>query len=191
MRLCSLELAETEPPIQRHSAIGVLCFETDWYLAGFRALNHAAQELRADALLLKERRDDKFMDLNLIAAVFNARVTAGDAVATDDFKQPWIPIVAEELILRLFFPHSILSYDNIIVGMMMHRAGKVRIYFKCGARGYVHNASGLHKAAERVGVQLPRARCTGLHQKTNDLAREAVNCNARLCEKYSAAPLEH
>lgn len=35
-------------------------------------------------------------------------------------------------------------------------------------------------AAERVGVQLPRARCSDFHQKTDDLAREAVNCNAML-----------
>jgi hypothetical protein len=34
--------------------------------------------------------------------------------------------------------------------------------------------------AERIGVQLPRARCSGFYQKTTDLAREAVNCNAGL-----------
>jgi hypothetical protein len=33
-------------------------------------------------------------------------------------------------------------------------------------------------AAERFGIQLPRARCTQSCQKPNDLAREAVNCNA-------------
>ena len=32
--------------------------------------------------------------------------------------------------------------------------------------------------AQRVGVQLPQARCSGFYQKTGDLAREAVNCNA-------------
>jgi hypothetical protein len=36
------------------------------------------------------------------------------------------------------------------------------------------------KAAERVGIQLPRARCTERVQKRHDLAREAVNCNAVL-----------
>ena len=35
-------------------------------------------------------------------------------------------------------------------------------------------------AAQRFGVQLPRARCIGRVQKTHDLAREAVNCNAGL-----------
>jgi hypothetical protein len=33
------------------------------------------------------------------------------------------------------------------------------------------------KAAERYGIQLPRARCLGFCQKTSNLAREAVNCN--------------
>ena len=33
-------------------------------------------------------------------------------------------------------------------------------------------------AAQRIGVQLPQARCSGIYQKTGDLAREAVNCNA-------------
>lgn len=32
-------------------------------------------------------------------------------------------------------------------------------------------------AAERPGVQLPRARCTAYLQNANDLAREAVSCN--------------
>jgi len=32
-------------------------------------------------------------------------------------------------------------------------------------------------AAQRLAVQLPRARCRGTVQNTNDLAREAVNCN--------------
>src|SRR5690349_8449067 len=32
-------------------------------------------------------------------------------------------------------------------------------------------------AAQRLALQLPRARCTRCFQKTNDLAREAVNCN--------------
>ena len=36
------------------------------------------------------------------------------------------------------------------------------------------------RAPQRVGIQLSRARCTELHQKANDLAREAVNCNAGL-----------
>jgi len=35
-------------------------------------------------------------------------------------------------------------------------------------------------AAERIGIQLPRARCMGSRQKPNDLAREAVCCNAVL-----------
>jgi len=34
--------------------------------------------------------------------------------------------------------------------------------------------------AERVGIQLPRARCIESHSKPNDLAREAVSCNAGL-----------
>src|SRR3954470_8777300 len=34
--------------------------------------------------------------------------------------------------------------------------------------------------AERVGVQLPRACCTGSRQNSHDLAREAVGCNAGL-----------
>jgi hypothetical protein len=40
-------------------------------------------------------------------------------------------------------------------------------------------------AAQRVGIQLPRARCTGSRQKTNDLAREAVNCNAGLGGRWT------
>jgi hypothetical protein len=36
----------------------------------------------------------------------------------------------------------------------------------------------LMSPAQRVGVQLPRARCIGSPQKSCDLAREAVNCNA-------------
>ena len=36
------------------------------------------------------------------------------------------------------------------------------------------------EAAQRIGVQLPQARCTSFYQKTHDLAREAVNCNAVL-----------
>jgi hypothetical protein len=36
------------------------------------------------------------------------------------------------------------------------------------------------RAAERLGVQLPRARDRGWLQKTNDLAREAVSWNAVL-----------
>src|SRR6266542_3819984 len=35
-------------------------------------------------------------------------------------------------------------------------------------------------AAQRIGIQLPRARCTRRIQKRYDLAREAVNCNAVL-----------
>jgi hypothetical protein len=35
-------------------------------------------------------------------------------------------------------------------------------------------------AAERIGIQLPRARRTGSPQNSHDLAREAVNCNAVL-----------
>jgi hypothetical protein len=35
-------------------------------------------------------------------------------------------------------------------------------------------------AAERFGIQLPRARCIERPQKKNDLAREAVSCNAGL-----------
>jgi hypothetical protein len=35
------------------------------------------------------------------------------------------------------------------------------------------------EAAERVGIQLPRARWV-MPSKTNDLAREAVSCNAVL-----------
>jgi hypothetical protein len=35
-------------------------------------------------------------------------------------------------------------------------------------------------AAQRLGVQLLRARCAGFSQKTGDRAREAVNCNAVL-----------
>ena len=38
----------------------------------------------------------------------------------------------------------------------------------------------MNEAAQRVGVQLPRARSSGFYQKTGDLAREAVNCNALL-----------
>jgi len=34
--------------------------------------------------------------------------------------------------------------------------------------------------AERLGIQLRQARGTGSHQKANDLAREAVSCNAGL-----------
>ncbi len=34
--------------------------------------------------------------------------------------------------------------------------------------------------AERLGVQLPPARCSDFYQKMGDLAREAVNCNAGL-----------
>jgi len=34
-------------------------------------------------------------------------------------------------------------------------------------------------AAQRLGIQLPRARLVA-HSKSNDLAREAVNCNAVL-----------
>src|SRR6266540_554575 len=37
-------------------------------------------------------------------------------------------------------------------------------------------------AAQRLGIQLPRARCTRRLQKRHDLAREAVNCNAVLLE---------
>lgn len=35
-------------------------------------------------------------------------------------------------------------------------------------------------ATQRLGVQLPRARCASFYQKTGDRAREAVNCNAWL-----------
>jgi hypothetical protein len=41
------------------------------------------------------------------------------------------------------------------------------------------------RRAQRLGVQLPRARCSGFSQKTGDLAREAVGWNgwlARLTE---------
>jgi hypothetical protein len=41
------------------------------------------------------------------------------------------------------------------------------------------------EAAQRVGIQLPRARCTGSRQNTNDLAREAVSCNAVLGRSLS------
>jgi len=41
-------------------------------------------------------------------------------------------------------------------------------------------AWGLIKAAQRIGIQLPQARDTGSCQKANDLAREAVSCNAVL-----------
>jgi hypothetical protein len=38
----------------------------------------------------------------------------------------------------------------------------------------------LREAAQRLGVQLPRARGKKWLQNSNDLAREAVNCNALL-----------
>src|SRR6185503_3173295 len=37
-----------------------------------------------------------------------------------------------------------------------------------------------HRAAQRPGVQPPRARCTGWRQNTSDLAREAVGWNTLL-----------
>jgi len=40
--------------------------------------------------------------------------------------------------------------------------------------------SALMVAAERVGIQVPRARCIGSRQKSHDLAREAVSWNAVL-----------
>ena len=46
--------------------------------------------------------------------------------------------------------------------------------------GTMHHSVLTREAAQRIGVQLPRARCSGFHQKTGDLAREAVNCNAWL-----------
>jgi hypothetical protein len=46
----------------------------------------------------------------------------------------------------------------------------------------IKNGSANHAApaAQRFGIQLPRARRTGRLQKPNDLAREAVSCNAGL-----------
>jgi len=37
-----------------------------------------------------------------------------------------------------------------------------------------------HLAAQRVGIQLPRARRTERLQKADDLVREAVGCNGGL-----------
>jgi hypothetical protein len=42
------------------------------------------------------------------------------------------------------------------------------------------DGTGMSGAAQRLGVQLPRARCTRFFQNTNDLARAAVNCNGEL-----------
>jgi hypothetical protein len=42
-------------------------------------------------------------------------------------------------------------------------------------------------AAQRLGIQLPRVRRTGSPQKRNDLAREAVSCNAMLARNLDAA----
>ena len=36
------------------------------------------------------------------------------------------------------------------------------------------------KAAQRIGIQLRRARCTASRQKSHDLAREAVGLHARV-----------
>src|SRR6266545_7528254 len=47
----------------------------------------------------------------------------------------------------------------------------------------------LHYAAQRPGVQLPRARCTRRLQKSNDLAREAVSCNTVFGAPVANLPL--
>jgi hypothetical protein len=39
-------------------------------------------------------------------------------------------------------------------------------------------------AAQRVGVQPPRARCTRMRQNANDLAREAVGLQRRVIRMY-------
>ena len=49
--------------------------------------------------------------------------------------------------------------------------------FGCSAFGILTT---LKSRAQRVGIQLPRARCKKRVQKAYDLAREAVSCNAVL-----------
>ena len=66
-------------------------------------------------------------------------------------------------------PARSLRYGISIVVMRQHTTCCPR--FRYGVR---------LSPAQRVGVQLPRARCTRSHQKNYDLAREAVNCNAVL-----------
>jgi hypothetical protein len=52
----------------------------------------------------------------------------------------------------------------------------------CQAREYIGSslAGMLMSPVQRSGIQLPRARCIRSPQKSDDLAREAVSCNAGL-----------
>jgi hypothetical protein len=45
-------------------------------------------------------------------------------------------------------------------------------------------------AVQRYGIQLPRARCKGKPENSNDLAREAVSCNAVLAAGYNGMVLD-
>lgn len=121
-------------------AIGMLRPKTYGDLTSFRAINHTAQYLRTNALTLKLWRDDKFADMNVAAAVFNAHVTAGNAVTQYDFKRGGIPILLEELVLSFFVPHAELPHDHITVSLMVHGASKVSISIECLTLGYFHNA---------------------------------------------------
>jgi hypothetical protein len=83
-----------------------------------------------------------------------------------------------ELLQDLGFVGFRLEGIDITMPHKKPRGGEISAEQKAENRVIAHRRVEWAKEAQRMERQLPRARDTGWLQKTNDLAREAVSCNA-------------
>ena len=91
-----------------------------WNASFLCHVGHFPQDVRANAAILKLRQYDQLADVNVRFAVFNAGITARNAITQNYFESCGIPAFSEEPVLSLFIPGLILSRNDIPIGLMMH-----------------------------------------------------------------------